>query len=253
MKKLYRKIAGAVLAAALAVSALPVTASAINVPTQLTVVASPSGARSSSVSISDMSKSQAMNLKSVKTSKKSVAKLVMASQYESSYSSDYADPDTSGYSSSYKDSYVSFLPLKKGTATISFKIGKKTYKTKVTVNAYQNPGSTVKISGVNSGKNVASKANKTDMVKNLKLSKTVSNATVELAAKSGWEICGVSLTNQKTSASRRWTAGQVVRSLKLPVGKLSKSGKYTLSVTYIKSNVTVTVYYLINSSNLVVY
>ncbi len=85
-------------------------------------------------------------------------------------------------------SFIDFKAKKPGMAKITFKVGSKTYTSTVTVKNYKNPAKTVQISGVNKGKNIASKSKNKNYVDNLKLSKTTKKAKLKVKAASGWEL-----------------------------------------------------------------
>ncbi len=91
-----------------------------------------------------------------------------------------------------------FLTVKKfGKTTVSYKIGKKTYKTNVTIEKstesskveYPNPLDSITVSGVNGDKNFASKFDKSVVLKKaLKLSESQSKGVIKIKTKPGWNV-----------------------------------------------------------------
>lgn len=87
--------------------------------------------------------------------------------------------------------YISLKFKKTGTTTVSYKIGKKTYKTKVTVYPYTNPLKKVKMTKVNGNKNISDKLDKSRIASAIKLTKKVENCKLTLEANNGWKITSV--------------------------------------------------------------
>ena len=265
MNKLGKKFLGLVLAAAIAVTALSpmaVSASEPQISEKQTIyrTSSKSGSASyQSISVYDLAKSDTIKKSTVKSSNTAVAKLYALEKYNSSYSS-----KTQYYDSSMKDSdysyndyayYIRLKLLKAGTTNVSFKIGSKSYKTSVTVKNYVNPLSSVKITGINSGKNIASKLKKQNSA-NLTLKKTTKNAVINLKAKSGWKITDVSLDHMKDNGTYSsnderysyYSYGEGKSTVALRVGTLTGKEEYrvTISMRNASNGGYLTMYYNIN-------
>lgn len=255
MKQLVKKILCLSLALLVAITAVPVTAeAAVTYSKNQTLYRTGTGTSYSSIYVSGLTKSQTIKKSSVKSSNTSVAVPWYLEKSTSSYSykTDYYDSNIKPYSNSDSSySYYIGLQLKKnGTSTISFKIGSKTYQSKITVKSYVNPLKTVTITGVNGGKNVASKLNKSAYNYDLKLTKTTKNAEVTVKPKSGWKIVSVEVENSDTGDYHRvynyGTKGVSNATLKL--GTLTKGKKVTLRINCQDANGTgLWCYYYINN------
>ncbi|MCC8045605.1 MAG: hypothetical protein LIP12_08930 [Clostridiales bacterium] len=233
------------------VTALADTDSSIPTSQVVYLTSTSTTSQTSSIYLSSIS----AKVTSPKSSKTSVASIYSLSNNTNVYK---------GYEYTYSDgtsrSATISLRLKKaGSATISYKIGSTTYKTKVTVKAYTNPVKKITLTNVNSGKNFSSKTKSNAYVYNndsLSLSKTTSSAKLTLTAASGWKISSISVsdsiytsdssmsTSQYTSFYRSYSSG--VSSVKdLNVGKLTKGRSHYLSVTFVNSSTggTLTVSY----------
>ena len=183
-KTMKRMIALMIMAAVIMTSAVP-TLAGVSYDKSRTYYLSPSRNILGDVNVWEMTGSQSLKKANVKSSNPSVAKLleVSNSTYKSAY---YSDSSTH----TYKSGTIVCNLNKPGTSTISFKIGNKTYKSKIKVLKYVNPVSSLTITGVNGGKTihkVFNKKNETDY----KISKAVSNAKVKVKARSGWYISSV--------------------------------------------------------------
>lgn len=247
MNKLGKKLLGLALAAAMAVSALSpmaVSAAGPSVQANQTVYQTAKSGSSStqSIYVYDLTKSQTIKKSTVKSSDSKVAKLyaLQKSTYSTSDKTEYYESGMKDSNYSYNDySYLIRLRLlKAGKTTVSFKIGSKTYKTNLTVMGYTNPLSSVKITGINKGKSVASKLNKQNSA-NLTLKKTAKNAVISLKAKKGWKITDVSMTYYKDNGGYSYSNerysyysyGEGKSSVALRVGNLVGKGKYNVNIS----------------------
>ncbi len=153
------------------------------------------------------------------------------------------------YNGSY--SQIEFIAKKAGTATISFKVGGKTYKSKVTVKKYTNPLKTVKITGVNSGKNIASKVKKKNEV-SLSLKKTKTNAKLTIKPAKNWKVTDVSFsdgTNYNSKVDKTYSKGfSKTKTYKLKTLKKSHAYYLIIELKNKKNGATQHVYYNINSN-----
>lgn len=253
MKQLVKKVFAAALALTVMFTMLaPATAeAAVTYSKSQTLYRTiKSGSSYTGISVGGLSKSQTIKKSSVKSSKTSVAKPWYLARSTSSYKTEHFSSNMTGFGyNSY--SYTIGLELKKaGKAKISFKIGNKTYTSTVTVKNYTNPLSSVTVTGVNSGKNIASRLNSSSSCSTLKLKKTTKNAVVKVKPKSGWKITNISVENSQTgdtmSISNYGNKGVSNASLKL--GTLTKNKKVTLRINCVdKTGASVYVDYNINN------
>ncbi|MBP5159376.1 MAG: hypothetical protein ILP10_03660 [Lachnospiraceae bacterium] len=194
--KRYKKVLSALLSALLVfsivLSANPVSAKAADMEVPKSVTFTGAVGNIASFRISDIPKGTQIDAASIKSSNTSVAALYNV--YDSVYST-----DVTWEGKGYAEIYYEVKGF--GTAKFSYKIGSKKYTTKVTVKKgsgdassnYVNPLSKLTISGVNSGKNIASKLKKYNYVENLKLASTQKNAKVTAKAKKGWKITSITI------------------------------------------------------------
>lgn len=213
-----------------------------------------------SVYVGNLSKSQTIKKKNISINKagKSVVKLISANYNKYTTSTEKVYFTGAANSKNSKNSYyyeIYLNLLKKGSATLAFKItnssnGKTTsYKTTLTVKNYTNPLKTAKIAGIKSGSstNLAGKLKKQNY-SYLKLKADKKNVNLEFTANSGWKITDVEMTDYSTGAlyGRYNSAG--VSSVKVSVGTMKKSGRYTVhvSLTNQKDGGIMDCYYYIN-------
>ncbi len=116
-----------------------------------------------------------------------------------------------------KSTSIMFSIKKPGSSTISFKIDKKKYQTKIYAKKYKNPAKFISITGVKVGDetNLASLLNKTSSFDKLKLDKTVKNPRIKVTVKKGWKIS--SLNYQTLANNPNEESGN--RYYKSPVSK----------------------------------
>lgn len=186
-----------------------------------------------SFSINSIPKNQ--KVLKVTSSKTSVAKPHSISEDNSTYSYKYFDKDMSkyDYSDTYRSANITLRTPKNGTATISYRIGKsnksyKTYKTKLSIYAYENPIKSLTISGVNDGKSLAS-AFKTGngAYENTKpVAKDQSNAKINVTANTNWKVTSISFSNYYDDSHMyiNYPQNSARKKLSLPVGEL-KTGQ----------------------------
>lgn len=238
MKRFTSKIISFALAAAFAVTSVPMTAQAApSVPSSgIVYMASTDSPTYTSLSIYNLGKSD--RFKSVKSSSKSVAEIYSSSYTNGSYNTKtvYVDKNMKdyNYNSSYYDGAIGLKLKKAGKTKISFKIGSKSYSTQLTVKKYTNPAKSITISGVNSGKNFASKT-KSSKNAAIKVTKKSSNAKIAISAQKGWKVSKISFYNYASSCSCSYSYGKGVSSTSVNVGSLAKSATGYLDVTFIDS------------------
>ncbi len=202
MKKI-RKILCAVLAVAIVFSVMtaanPATAKAadLDAPKKMTVTV-PKG-YTFSLDIRNIPKGSQIDVTSVKSSDEKVAKIYSVA--ERAYSKD-VEWESYGYA------YIYMEATGFGTTKVSYKIDGKKYTTKVTVKEgkgsnsnYTCPVDKFTISGVNSGKNIASKFKKNYYIENAKLGSAQKNGKVNIKAKKGWEIDSIYVINSEEDGS----------------------------------------------------
>ncbi len=97
---------------------------------------------------------------------------------------------TTKYSKKKKTATISLQGGSPGTSKVTFNVkGKsKTYTINVTVKKYTSPVKTLKVTGVNSGKNLAGKFSSTYFGDVPNLKKKTSNAQLTVTPKSGWAL-----------------------------------------------------------------
>ena len=157
---------------------------------------------------------------------------VWGSDYE------YEEWDPYSYESTTYSYSVTLRVNHSGTAKVSYKIGKKSYTVTLKVKAYVNPVTTITLTGVNKGKNFASKC-KTYMPYEPSLSfpSVVKSATLKVVPKTGWKLRDVSFYDDTTGTSyskSNWNSG--LSSVSLKVGKPDPTHKYSISINFVNSS-----------------
>ena len=132
----------------------------------------------------------------------------------------------------YRDDsvYIGFQFYRPGTSTVRFRIGKRTYTSKVKVLSYTNPLSKVTITGVKNGRST----NLAPMFKNhnqtaIRMQKAQKNAEVAITAAKNWRIRNVSYYSQKTGKSTYVSCNQA--GVRLSLGSLAAKCDGWLSIT----------------------
>lgn len=205
-------------------------AAAISAPSKITFYLDGSKNQTGYITIDtgDWLKSTLFSESSIKIKNKKIATL------NSTYGSSTLDED----GATWYNGYVIELKLKKpGTTTVSYKIGSKTYKTKITVAKYINPLKSVKITKVKSGKNIANKLIKSSTASAIKLSKTIKNSKLTLQAKSGWKIASVSGSFAECTGLL-WGGSKSKLTIKLPDFKKGNEIRITMKNTKTGGTIT---------------
>lgn len=247
MNKIAKKLFGFVLAAAMTVTALsPAAVQAAEttpyVEADQTIYRTRStSTTTNSIYVGNLTKSQTIKKSSVKSSNTKVVKLRYLEKYVSDYSYKtqyYTEQSDHEYGHKSYGYYIGVELLKAGTSKVSFKIGDESYSTKITVKNYTNAIDTMKITGISSGKNIASKLKKQNNA-SLTLNKNVKNAAVTVKAKSGWKVTNVYVNSlEKVSEYSYHTEeqygyyayGDGKSSVSLKVGTLQGKKPYTIRV-----------------------
>ena len=180
----------------------------------------------------------AYKITNVKSSKPSVLEVTSTRGSKTSYiEKDYATgEETTGTDGS---AYINYKIKKAGTATISYKIGKKTYKTKITAKKYVNPCASIKLPGVNGGKDFASSfANASYNSSTMTISKSIKTfPKLTVKAKSGWQISSIYVAywgndNNRDSHYIDYSFEAGATSKTVYVGPMKKGKRYYLSVSF---------------------
>lgn len=239
MKNITKKLTVALaLCLALVLSAVPVLASA-DVPSSVTVYrTSSSGTSTTSFYIDDDGDGTSFTVKgsTLKSSKTSVLEVTGVGNSSNSYNyySVSSGSTLSDSSSSY--AYINLSLKKKGTSNVSFKIGSKKYTVKVNVKNYTNPVSSLKITGVSSGKNLKSKFKSSASASGKLSANTSSSAKIVLKAADGWKIQNLSIYDSTKGISQSYYSSTPKASVTLRTGKLYKSRSYSVYATLVNTS-----------------
>lgn len=210
MKKFQKRMLAMALSLVMVFGMTITTAAAPSVPTKITTYLSSKTYNAVDYSVYIGNLKSSSKISSVKSSKPA---LLTYTGYRKSYStsgSEYfpASGSASGTPTKNKEYYAYlYCQMGIGSATLSYKIDSKTYKTSFKVYKYENPIKSIKIKGVNSDKSFASSYKERNSA-SFALSKTISNATVVVTPVSGWKItkisysCYNSADNSSSSDSR---------------------------------------------------
>ena len=138
--------------------------------------------------------------------------------------------ETAGVSGTTNSVEAKYQLFKAGTTKLSFTANGKKFEKKLTVKAYTNPLSSLVISNVNSGKNMASKLNKSSY-KDMKIKKG-GTVKVSAKAKSGWAITAISMSNwnSKTHDSQTRNYAKGVSSASYAMAGYTLSGYGSVNV-----------------------
>ena len=217
MKKFSKLMLGIVAGLMVFVSVPAMAKAAPSCPATETIVfnSTTETNRYTCVSIENLTKKS--KITDVKSSNKAVVEFRRVCYHHSSYSTSYSDgTDAQDYKSYY--AYIELTAKKAGTATLTYKVDGKKYTTKVVVKPYKNCLESLQVTGINSGKNIASKYKKSHEVYS-RNSKAYSRIKIVAKAKSDCTIDRLYFCNQ--------TNGQ---SLDLPTGGRRSATAYAPSV-----------------------
>lgn len=249
MNKLTKKLFVSALSAVMAFSTMTISASAatkISVPKSVTVYTN----SSASISIPGLGTAKNKITKSsIKSSNNNVAEPSALTTNVNTYSYK-SEPLTKGgspYSSSSNSNSqsIELWTKKPGTATVSFKIGSKSYKTKVTILKYANPIKSIVLTGANGNKNFASKT-KSSSYGSVKLAKkTQSKAWLTVTAASGWKISYANIGSENGNNAIHYysSPNKPVSSLTMGAGTIKKGGYISVTLINTKTNANLNVYY----------
>ena len=194
MKKFSKLMLGIVAGLMVFVSVPAMAKAAPSCPATETIVfnSTTETNRYTSVSISNLTKKS--KITDVKSSNKAVVEFRRVEYHHYSSSTTYSD-GSEGYGYNDYYAYIELTAKKTGTATLTYKVDGKKYTTKYVVKAYKNCLESLQVTGINSGKNIASKYKKSNMFES-KNSKAYSRIKIVAKAKSGCTIDRLYFCNQ---------------------------------------------------------
>lgn len=242
MKKLTKHLAAVAMALAVAVTALvPVTAEAKpSYNEKITVYrtnANASYTSSTSIYVGNLGKSDTIKKSSVKSSNTKSVKLNYLEKYHSEYATEYFS-GSNGYGGKSYSYYIGLSLLKPGKSTVSFKIGKKGYKSVVNVVKYENPLKTATILG----KNYAGKLkSQSTSYKDIKAKSTQKNQKFTFEGNKNWKISSVEISKYEkvgknsyysSTYTQRWSYSSSPKSkVSCGVGNIEKGKYYQVNVS----------------------
>ena len=180
------------------------------------------------IEITGLKKSQ--RVKAVKSSDKSVAKIAAVNQHYYSSKTIKVAKDSVVYNWNEGSASIKIKVLKKGKTTVSFKIGSKTYKTKVYCMKWTMPIKSLKITGINKNKNIVNKLQSSwSTASSAYLDNAyVSSARIKTTPNSGWKVTEISVTNDTTGYGRSLSRSAGIKSY--VYGKLIKKNNYRINI-----------------------
>lgn len=252
MKNVRKRLAALALSFVVACTALtPVTAKAAT-PTytkeQTVYLQSKNGTTTQWLYVSNLGKSDTIKKKNVSSSNTNVASLfalekrTSTSSYKYEYYNGAKDYEYSNKSYGYD---IGVTLKKAGTTEVEFKIGNKSYTSKLTVKKYTNPVKSFKFADKTINKSKFNSQN----TYGTSYKKNQDNAKLTVKAASGWKITNVSSYSPETyDEINYWCSSKPKSSVTLYCGEVEKSKLYRVSVTFrnTKDNGTITVYYYMN-------
>lgn len=184
-----------------------------------------------SVYVDDLAKGDVV--KSIKSSNKAVAKYTGITYHTGEYETTSLNWETEQEETEKGSDYSASIQLalkKAGTAKISYKVGTKAYSTKIVVKKYANPVKSLKISGVNGGKNIASKFKSQCWLTGVKSTKA-SSGKIQVKAASGWAIRSINYS--KTGyGDKHITYTTPVSSASLNMGSVAAKQNATVIIVF---------------------
>ena len=232
MKRISKKVLALVFSVALLLGILPTVpaeAAAISLEPETIVMYQKN--QECSIGFSNLSAANAKK-SGVKSSNKKVARVTAVDNSEYLYEDSFNKE-----SHKHFGCYVRLKLKKAGTTVVTCKSGGKTYKRKVTVKKYVNPVSSVTITGVNKGKNIAGKTKKKNYV-NFKGVKCA-NSKITVVPKKGWTLENIHFFNSNTGESIDQSGKHYDETLQkdviyntMNIGKLVKSNSYSIHLRF---------------------
>lgn len=128
---------------------------------------------------------------------------------------------------------IGLIAYKKGSATVSFKIGSKTYSKKYTVLAYVNPVKTFVETGIGSA-NLKSKFAKNAVV-NEKLKAKAKAGTLTLVAASDWKIKRAEWLDLKNDDHLSQYFSKGASSVNMSIPAMKKGGQYLFRMRFLNT------------------
>ena len=206
------------------------------------------------IDLEDLELSDEINKENVSSSDSSVASVFSITRDDQETETEIIDPDeVSDDLNSY--TYTIDLKLKKaGSTVVTVKVGAESYDIKVNVVKYKNPIKTLKIKGINRGKNIASKTKKKNYVNFTGVK--VKSGTLKITPKSGWTVERISFSCNNTGITmtqknrvKKNGETQTVKVKSMSLGSLKKSYTYIINITLVnKAGVRENVNYCISKS-----
>lgn len=188
-------------------------------------------------------------VKNLKVGNNSILKIENVEQYGIDYTIERYE---TGYLEGEKgEARIYFKCLKPGKTTISYKIGKKSFKEKIRVRKYENPAKKVEITGIKNGKsnNLAGML-KNQNTANITSKKNVKNAVVSVWANTSknWKVTRVKLEDHTQGMVYMGGSDNGKNNLNLKVGLLQKDHKKTITMSFYntKTQGTLDCTYIIN-------
>ncbi|MDO5132225.1 MAG: hypothetical protein Q4D81_04470 [Eubacteriales bacterium] len=208
-----------------------------NTGTQVVYRGAKTGSTTIGISLASGSKSFTIKRADVKVAPGSTGgKLTGFYKSNSTYVDCECDSSSGKWTTSTSNSWSYRAQLtvsKPGVATVSYKIGTKTYKTKAKVLAYTNPAKTVVLTGVNSGKNMASLLASSNSAKQMTLKAKTTGAKLTVKPATGWVITGADIYDSTSGVSRsisNWNDG--FSTVSLPCGTLLPTHSYYVDLDF---------------------
>lgn len=250
MKKFQKRMLALALSLVMVFGMTITTAAAPYVSTKITYYLSASTYNALSYDMYVGNLKSSSKITSVKSSKPALLKYTGYTKYFRTEGSDYFPASgSSSETPSRNKQYYAYMNVQMGigSASLSYKIDKNSYKTSFKVYKYANPIKSIKIKGVNSDKSFASSFKERNSA-SFELKKSISNATVVVTPASGWKITKISYscydsTSSSSSSNSRSSYGTVT--YKTPRSsqtsyKMStfKKGQYSYVYIYLENTKT---------------
>ncbi|MDO4308660.1 MAG: hypothetical protein Q4C77_17735 [Eubacteriales bacterium] len=240
MKSIRKRIATLAVALILAMTMIPaaVVEAAIDAPKSVTLYRTDKSSQSYvNIYISGLTSKQSVVKSSIKSSNKTVASPYCLSYYTNTSKGSFFNGQAA-FSDSSKMTNISLMSQKSGTSTISYKIGNKTYKTKVIVKPYTNPIKSISLFGIKNGKttNLAGLM-KSKSYTSVKLPATKKKQTIKVTAASGWKISNINFYNATGHTySISYPPTKPAASASLYVGTVTKGKGGTVMLTMVNTS-----------------